>query len=148
MASTSGDSESLIQVDEHDANPSMLPSPIGTPTSGLRRTRFGIADETIDHMCDALGKNVRPDDDDAEIQGSLSLVWVIIKDALSEDLEVIERLADEDEFKANVKEEGEKKVIELLRDTAKKGSWLDIIENSTYFTPLTEIATLATVFRV
>lgn len=46
-------------------NPSMLPSPIGTPTS--RQTRFGIPDERIEFMCDVLGRCIGPDDDDAKI---------------------------------------------------------------------------------
>jgi hypothetical protein len=136
MASIS--SKSLMQVDEpdhHDANPSTLPSPIGTPTS--RQTRFGIPDESINFMCKALGRLVRPDDDDAEIQHLLHYVWRTVNGALSKDLEVIERLADGDEFEANVEREGERKVIELLRDTAKRGSWPDLFESSTCFTLLT-----------
>jgi hypothetical protein len=136
MANISG--ESLMQVDKpdhHDANLSTLPSPIGTPTS--RQTRFAIPDKRIKLMCKFLGRLVSPDDDDAEIQDSLRGVWMTIEKALSEDPEIIERIASDDEFEANVKDEGEKKVIELLRDAAKKGSWLDIIENSMYITPLT-----------
>jgi len=125
-------SESLMQVDDpdhHDANPSVLQGPIGTPTSG--QIRFGIPDESIEVLCETLGDLVCPDDNDARIQQSLRYVWRVVEDALSEDPEVIERLADRDEFKANVEHEGVKEVIELLRDTAKKGAWLDIIENST-----------------
>ena len=93
-------------------------------------------------MCETLGRLVRPDDDDAKIRYSLRCVWITVEEALSEDPEVIERLANRDEFKANVEYVGEKKVIELLRDTAKKGSWLDIIEHSTCITLLTYGATL------
>jgi hypothetical protein len=50
--------------------------------------------------------------------------------ALSEDREVIGHLVDRDEFEVNVEHEGERKVIELLGDMAKKGSWLNRIENS------------------
>jgi hypothetical protein len=137
MASIS--SESLMQVcepDHHDANPSMLPSLIGSPTS--RQTRFGIPDERIKSTCKALGRLVRPDDDDAEIRHLLSDVWSIVEEALAKDLEVIERLADRDEFEANVEREGERKVIELLRDTAKRGSWLDLFESRTFSTLLTK----------
>ena len=88
-------------------------------------------------MCKSLGRLVRPDDDDAEIRDLLSGVWSIVEGALAKDLEVIERLADRDEFEANVEREGERKVIELLRDTAKRGSWLDLFESRTCFTLLT-----------
>ncbi|KAI0274350.1 hypothetical protein BGY98DRAFT_935949 [Russula aff. rugulosa BPL654] len=89
-------------------------------------------------MCDVLGRCIGPDDDDAKIQDSLKHVWFLVEGALSEDPEVIERLANVDEFEANVKDEGVKKVIELLRDTAKKGSWLDMIENRIFFKPILE----------
>jgi hypothetical protein len=79
-------------------------------------------------VCESLGRCIGPDDDDVTIQYSLKFVWLTVEHALSEDPEVIERLANMDEFEANVKDEGVKKVIELLRDTAKKGSWLDMIE--------------------
>jgi hypothetical protein len=134
MASIS--SESLMQFDEpdhHDANPSMLPSPIATPTS--RQTKFNIPDESIKDVYETLGRLVRPGDDDDRIRRDLAPVRLVVQLTLSEDPEVIESLADSDEFEANVKDEGEKDVIELLRDTAKKGSWLDIIENSTCITP-------------
>jgi hypothetical protein len=61
----------------------------------------------------------------------LRFVWLTVGEALSEDPEVIERPADRDEFEANVEHEGERKVIELLGDMAKKGSRPNIIKNST-----------------
>jgi hypothetical protein len=107
MASISG--ESLIQVDEPDnhVNPSMLRSPIGTPTS--RQTRFAIPDKRIEFVCESLGRCIGPDDDDVTIQYSLKFVWLTVEHALSEDPEVIERLANMDEFEANVKDEGVKR---------------------------------------
>jgi hypothetical protein len=117
-----------MQIDEPDNHGPTLPS---------RQTRFSIPDKSIKFMCKALGRLVRPDDDDAEIRHFLSGVWNIVKGALAKDLEVIERLADGDEFEANVKREGERKVIELLRNTAKRGSWLDLFESRTCFTLLT-----------
>ena len=85
-------------------------------------------------MYKSLGRIVSPDDDDDSIRSDLDLVRVIVHNALSEDPEVVESLADWREFEANVEREGENKVIEQLRDTAKRGSWLDIIENSTCIT--------------
>ena len=127
-------SEPRMQIDEpdhHDANSSTIPSFIGTPTS---RQRFCISDENFKDKCELLGRIIHRsyrDDDDAETQDIVRCtVWWIVQNALSNDLEVIERIADMDEFKANVEHEGVKKVRELLRDTAKRGSWLDLIENS------------------
>ena len=128
-------SEPRMQIDEpdhHDANSSMIPSFIGTPTS---RQRFFISDENFKDTCELLGCIVHRfyrDDDDTETQDIVPCtVWSIVQKALSNDLEVIERIADVDEFKANVEHEGVKRFRELLRDTAKRGSWLDLIENST-----------------
>jgi hypothetical protein len=117
-----------MQIDEPDYHDPTLPS---------RQARFSIPDKSIKFMCKSLGRLVRPDDDDAEIRDLLSGVWSIVEGALAKDLEVIERLADRDEFEANVEREGERKVIELLRDTAKRGSWLDLFESRTCFTLLT-----------
>ena len=80
-------------------------------------------------MCECLGRFIKLDGDDGQIQFSLGFVWVIVEGTLSEDPEVIERLVDRNEFEANVKKEGEEKVIELLRDTAKNGSWLEYNRN-------------------
>jgi hypothetical protein len=74
---------------------------------------------------------VCPDHDDATIRRRLDTVHDLIVLTLSHDPEVIERLADSDEFKTNVQREGENKVIELLRDTAKRTSWVDLFESRT-----------------
>jgi hypothetical protein len=93
-------------------------------------------------MHEILEGFVRPDYDDATIRRRLGSVHFIVHLTLSEDLEVIERLADGDEFEANVEREGERKVIELLRDTAKRGSWPDLFESRTCSTLLPQSAAL------
>ena len=85
--------------------------------------------EGIDNLNKAL--QLRPDYDDATIRRHLRNIRYLIYHTLSDDLEVIERVADRDEFKANVEREGEDNVIELLRDTAKRESWLDLFESRT-----------------
>ncbi len=112
------------------------------------KTRFCIPDECIKEMCQDIERFIRPDHDDARIQRHLQHVRLTVHKALLEDPEVIERLADRDEFKANVEREGEKEVIELLRNTAKAGSWLDLFENSTCLLLLTRSAAALTVFCI
>ncbi|KAF8494429.1 hypothetical protein F5888DRAFT_658191 [Russula emetica] len=107
----------------------------------LHQGRPGLASlrtKASSFMCEILGRLVRPYDDDAKIQYSLRFAWLTVEEALSEDPEVIKCFADRDEFEVNVEHEGEKEVIELLRDTAKKGSWLDIIENRIFFKHIPE----------
>jgi hypothetical protein len=130
-------SESSMQIDKSDylANPSE--SMLTSPTLPSSQARFSIPDESIKHMYKRLENLIRPDDDDATIRSYLSLVHYIVDYTLLDDLEFIERLADRDEFVANVEREGEKKVIELLRDTAKRGSWPDLFESRTCSTLLT-----------
>jgi hypothetical protein len=127
-----------MQVDgpDHHANPSMLPSPTGTPSLHRHQVRPDLAAlasrmKVSSFICETLGRLGHPDDDDAKIQSSLRFVWLTVEEALSEDPEVIERPADRDEFEANVEHEGERKVIDLLGDMAKKGSRLNIIKSST-----------------
>lgn len=127
------DSTSPMQTDEPDhANPSE--SMVASPTFPSEQARFktlNIPDESIKSMYDTLKAFVRPDYDDATIRRHLRNIHYLIYHTLSDDLEVIERVADRDEVKANVEREGEDNVIELLRDTAKRESWLNLFESRT-----------------
>jgi len=92
MASIPGESPMQLDEPDHDdANPPLLPSPIGTPTS--RQTKFNIPDKSIKDMYKLLERFIRPDDDDDAIRGALGYVRLIVQEPLSEDPEVIEGLA-------------------------------------------------------
>jgi hypothetical protein len=86
-------------------------------------------------MCKQLERNIQPDDDDDSIQDSLGNVWVNVNKALKEDPILKARLADQNEFQENIKNEGEGKFIELLKDMAKKKNWRDLLENGPSFLP-------------
>jgi hypothetical protein len=63
----------------------------------------------------------------------LDFVWVAVRDALQEDPNLKARLANENQFKENVKKKDEQQFINLLRDIAKKESWRDLLQNGTSF---------------
>jgi hypothetical protein len=127
-------SSELLQIDEPDYHANPCESMLASPTFPSKQGRFSIQDECIKDMYQILEGLVRTDYDDATIRRRLGSVHHIVDLTLSHDPEIIERLARRDEFVANVEREGEKKVIELLRDTAKRGSWLDLFESRTCFT--------------
>jgi len=132
MDSTQASSDSSMQIDELDYHANPCESMIASPTPLPRQARFSIPpEEDIEFMNKRLEYLVRPDDDDDKILSRLDFVRRAVHRTLSDDLEVIERLASWDEFLANVEREGEKKVIELLRNTAKGGSWSDLFESCT-----------------
>ena len=103
-------------------------------TTNPRQTRLAnIPDEAIKGAFKGLGKNISPDDNDEEIRGSLQYVWLAVQGALEQDLRLKKHLADKEEFFANIKRNGEKQFIELLRDMAKDSSWGGLFDDGTPF---------------
>jgi hypothetical protein len=97
-------------------------------TTNPRQTRLAnIPEEAIKGAFKGLGKNISPEDNDEEIRGSLQYVWLAVQGALEQDLRLKKHLADKEEFFANIKRNGEKQFIELLRDMAKNSSWGGVI---------------------
>jgi hypothetical protein len=100
------------------------------PTPPSTQSTICISEQTIQKMCKKLERLIRTDDDDDWV---LNTVFVALRDALEEDPNRKARLANEDQFKENVKKEGEQQFINLLRDIAKKESWRDLLQNGTSF---------------
>jgi hypothetical protein len=97
------------------------------------RPTICISEQTIQKMCKNLERLIRTDDDDDCVLEFLDYVFFAVRNALQEDPNRKARLANEDQFKENVKKEGEQQFINLLRDIAKKGSWRDLLPNRTSF---------------
>jgi hypothetical protein len=127
--------ESPMQVDEPDYHANPCECILESPNLPSMLARFNIADEYIKDMYEILEALIHTDYDDATIRRRLRNVHLIF--VYSHDIEVIECLADRNEFVANVEREGEKKVVELLRDTAKRGSWSNLFKSRTCSTLLT-----------
>jgi len=123
----SADNDALMQVDHHE-NPST--STIPSPNPQLKPSRFRISDEAIQDVCFVLRRKILEDGDDDHILRTLYLsIWLFVHEALSEDLELIGRLADRDQFKANVQRKGEQEFINLLRHMKATDSFKDLLEN-------------------
>ena len=109
------------------------PSTPKRPTPPSTQSTICISEQTIQKMCKKLERLIRTDDDDDCVLESLDIVFVSVRNALQEDPNRKARLANEDQFKENVKKEGEQQFFNLLRDIAKKGSWRDLLPNRTSF---------------
>jgi len=62
----------------------------------------------------------------------LGTIWNSVHEVLSQDETMKTRVADKAQFLNNVNEIGKESFIDLLRDTKRKKSWRDLLENSTY----------------
>ena len=103
-------------------------------TTNPQQTRLAnIPEEAIKDAFKFLGKNISPEDDDNEIRKSLLHVWVSVQNALKQDLNLKQHLANEEEFLANIERRGEKQFIELLRNMAKDSSWGRLFDDGTLF---------------
>lgn len=94
-----------------------------------------MSEEASQHACNKLSANFSPDVD--EIQESLGLVFVFVHNLLSKDQQLHGRLANQDEYRNNVKHFGEDSFIQLLRDTAEKKNWKDLFHHGTLYLYLT-----------
>ncbi|KAI0255537.1 hypothetical protein BJV78DRAFT_682468 [Lactifluus subvellereus] len=124
--------ESPMQVDEpadHLANSSTPLSPTPPP----KRPIGSIPDEAILEACQNLERNVSPGDDDARILVNLKTVWFLVHMALSQNPTLSGCLANLNEFRVNVKREGEQQFVGFLRKTARDKSWQDLFENKVFF---------------
>jgi hypothetical protein len=121
-----------MQVDD-PADNNENPSTPKRPTPPSTQSTICISEQTIQKMCKQVERAIRPDDDDDWIRQSLGHVFLALRDALQEDPNRKARLANEDQFKENVKKEGEQQFINLLRDIAEKGPWRDLLQNGTPF---------------
>jgi hypothetical protein len=121
-----------MQVDD-TADNNENPTTPTRPTPPSTQSTICISEQTIQKMCKYLERYIRTDDDDDWIRQSLVNIFVTVREALQEDPKLKARLANEAQFKENVKKEGEQQFINLLRDIAKKESWRDLLQNGTSF---------------
>jgi hypothetical protein len=121
-----------MQVDD-PADNNGNPSTPTRPTPPSTQSTICISEQTIQEMCEDLERIIRPGDNDARIRRFLGNIWFTVRHALQEDPNLKARLASEDQFKENVKQNDEQQFVNLLRDIAKKESWRDLLQNGTSF---------------
>jgi hypothetical protein len=73
------------------------------------------------------------DDDDVAIQRFLGFVWLDVRLVLMNDPNLGERLADIEEFRANVKRKGGRDFINSLKSMAESDVWAPLFEDGTLF---------------
>jgi len=123
-------SEVRMQVDEPAAaEPTTLKKSSLPPTP----PRVSIPETTFQYLCTFLERNIKLADEDAHILLFLNSIWFTVHRALSEDKILSPRLANQAQFRANVDKIGETSFIKLLKDTASRKSYQDLIENGTSF---------------
>ena len=104
----------------------------------LSKTRLAnIPKGAVDKASISLRRHIFPHDGDEEIWDSIEHVWMAIHKALKQDAGLKGCLADEDEFRNNVKSKGKKKFIDSLRAMANKetqdDAWYELFEDGTLF---------------
>jgi hypothetical protein len=81
-------------------------------TSLPERPKFDLPDQALREACNILERKIDPDDEDNLIMDS---VWFFVHKVLSQYPELSGALANKEEFGANVKRQGLKEFIELLK---------------------------------
>jgi hypothetical protein len=112
--------------------------PVSGPSVQLVHTtpsvvKLDIPDQAIREASRFL-RNINLDDPDDQI---LSDVWFYVYGKLSQYPTISGSIANEDEFHANVKRKGEKEILELVKDSASRNSWLDLIHNGIFSSLMT-----------
>lgn len=83
-------------------------------------------------MCNALRRNIQPDNDDEVIRENMVFVWAAVNRALLNDPKM-RPLANFEEFQQNVEQKGVQQFVNLLKDMADKDSWGDLLKNGISF---------------
>jgi hypothetical protein len=117
-----------MQVDEPPDHLTIL----STPPSPIPPPNVVVLDQAIDTARERLAYIFNPGEDETEIRRSPVIAWAIVQEALSLDLTLRGRLANDVEFRENVKRNGQEQFMNLLRDTAWRGSWRDFLKNGTF----------------
>jgi hypothetical protein len=84
------------------------------------------------HTLELLSPTIKTSDDDDRIWLFLGHVFVAVRHALQKDPKLEAYVSTEDEFKENLVNH-EKEFINLLRETARKESWRELLNNGTSF---------------
>ncbi|KAI9507727.1 hypothetical protein F5148DRAFT_1376382 [Russula earlei] len=118
----------------------IMPQQLGDPPNPPNNVTPKTLEEAADHAFHCLEVIIQPDDDVNQIREWLYIVWSSVYLALRKagELEMMDRLRDEDEFKAYVKAGSnvERELIELLRRMANKQlPWSDLFKNEAFLKP-------------
>ena len=132
-----GDDASLVDIDM-DIGPAG--KPLNPPRPRIHQQtspKICVSENATRYACARLATTVFHDDDPDDIRRSLDVVFILVRNLLSEDNQLCGRLASRDEYRNNVEHFGEGNFIQLLRDTAKQKNWQDLFEHGTLHLHLT-----------
>ncbi len=87
-------------------------------------------------MGEMLRRIVSPDSSQTDLDVVSSLVWHSVSDALEKSELPESLIAKFDQFEANVERQGRNEFYTLLRETAEKNSWSDLLVDGTYLDQL------------
>ncbi len=107
----------------------------GTPS---KKRLANIPQQAIDegYRYLSLRLSIFKNDNDEVIKRLFKIVWLTVNNLLQQDEGLKGRLADENEFRDNVRRNGEKKFIDSLRaaaNTVEAQVWYNLFEDSTFF---------------
>jgi hypothetical protein len=85
-------------------------------TPSVKPLRLDIPEQAIRQVSKVLDRMTDSDPPDL----ILALVWSVVQGTLSKYPEISGVIANQEEFNANVKRQGEKEVLELVRDSSRR----------------------------
>ena len=112
--------------------------PVSGPSVQLEHTpsvnplKLDIPDQAILEASNFLERKIDLDDPDDLILG---ILWQLVHRTLSQYPKISGSIANQEEFNANVKRQGEEEFLERVRDSARRNSWGDLL-HSGIFLPL------------
>ena len=100
-----------------------------TSTPSVKPLRLDIPDQAIREASKFLERKIDLDDPDVLI---LNLLLLVVHTTLSQYPEIGGSIVNQEEFHANVKRQGEKEFLELVKDSARRKSWRDLLHNGIF----------------
>jgi hypothetical protein len=97
-----------------------------TLSLAVQPLKLDIPDQAIREASKKLERHIDLDDKDDLI---LHQLWLNAHWTLSQYPRISESIANEEEFKAKVKRQGKEEFLELVKDSARRNSWRDLLHN-------------------
>jgi hypothetical protein len=101
-------------------------------TTSVKPLKLDIPDQAIQEVSELLERKIVPEDPNDMF---LWEIWLFVYATLSRCPELSGVIANREEYDDNVKRQGEEEFLELVRDSARRNSWRDLLRNG-IFPPL------------
>jgi hypothetical protein len=110
----------------------VLDDPVSGPSVQPERTpsvKLDIPDQAIREASKFLEEIIHLDHPDVLI---LNALWQVVHTTLSPYPKIRGSIANQEEFHSNIKRQGEKDFLELVKNSARRNSWSDLLHNGIF----------------